>query len=72
MRTRTDGVFCESSHWNWDENSINEKLKNTSQGVNFDPLSSREPSSHDDSPPLRPVRFLRDIYDLCMFALITT
>ena len=29
---------------------MNEKVKNTSQGVNFDPLLSRETSYHDNSP----------------------
>ena len=68
---RRDVVFDESSYLNWDESSMNEKVKNTSQGVNFDPLSSKELSSHDDSPP-RKVRSLRDVYDSCTFALLTT
>ena len=50
---------------------MNKKVKNTTQGVNFDPLLSREPSFHDDSPP-RKVRSLRNFYDSCTFALMTT
>ena len=37
---------------------MNEKVKNTSQGVNFDPLLSKKTSSHD-------------VYDSCSFALMT-
>ena len=48
---RRDVVFYKSNYWYWDESSMNKKVKNTSQGVNLDPLSSRDPSSHDDSPP---------------------
>ena len=51
---------------------MNKKVKNTSQGVSLDPLSYREPSSHDDSPPPRKVFSLRDVYDSCKFVLITT
>ena len=49
-----------------------EKVKNTSQGVNFDIKLSKKLSSHDDSPPPQKVRSLRDIYDSCMFSLMTT
>ena len=62
----------ESIYWNWDETSTNRKVKNTSQGVNFDPLLSREPSSHDHSPPPRKVCSLRDVYNSCTSALMTT
>ena len=51
---------------------MNEKVKNTNQGVNFDPLSARELSYHDDSPPPQKVRSSRDVYDSCTFALMTT
>ena len=68
---RRDVIFYESSYWNWNESSMNKKVKNTSQGVNLDPFSSREPSSHDDSPP-RKFCSLRDVYDSCTFVLITT
>ena len=63
-------MFHESSYWNWDVNSTNKKVKNTSQGDNFDPLSSKEFSSHDDSPPLKE-RSLQDIDDSWTFALMT-
>ena len=55
---RRAAIFHESSYWNWDESSMNEKAKNTCQGVKFDPLSSKEVSSHDDSLPPRKVRSL--------------
>ena len=50
---------------------MNEKVKNTSKGVNFDLLSSRELTSHDNSAPPRKVYSLRDVYDSCTFALMT-
>ena len=37
---------------------MHEKVKSKSQGVKFDLLSSRESSSHDDSPPTTKVRSL--------------
>ena len=43
MITR-DVIFYKSSYWNWDESSMNMKVKNTSQGINFYPLSFREVS----------------------------
>ena len=49
--------------------SMNEKFFNTNRGVNFDPLSSSEVSSHDDSSPPRKVNSLRDFYDSCTFSL---
>ena len=72
LMIRRDVVFDESSYMNWNESSMNEKFKNTSQGVNFDPLSSRELSSHDDSPPPRNVCSVRDVYESCKFALMNT
>ena len=36
--SRRNVAFNESCFWNWDEKSMNEKVKNTSQVVNFDPL----------------------------------
>ena len=41
--SRRNVAFNESCYWNWDEKSMNEKVKNTSQGVNFDPLLSKRP-----------------------------
>ena len=37
---------------------MNEKVNNTSQEVKFDPLSSQEFSSHDQSLPLAKVHSL--------------
>ena len=51
---------------------MNEKVKNTSQGVNFDLLSSKELSSYDNSSPPRKVSSLRDVYDSCTSGLMTT
>ena len=48
------------------------KAKNTSQGVDFDPLSSKELSSHDGLLPPQKVHSLWDVYDSCTFALMTT
>ena len=72
MIVRRDVVFDELSYWNWDESYLMEKVKNTSQGVNFDIKLSKELSSHDDSPQPQKVRSLRDIYDSCTFSLMTT
>ena len=63
-------VTCyESSYKNWDEISMKEKIKSTSQGVKCEPISLGEFSSLHQSPPRTKIYSLKSIYDIYDFLI---